>query len=329
MLGAPAVCWGEDTVLVRMPSGRGQQRLTGEIREFNGRELVLVRSTGREERLPTERVIEIQATWQPSHVQAEQAMTEARFADAIVLWRQAIAAEPRAWARRRGVARLVRCYSQERQDDAAGDLFAALVESDPDTQYFDVIPLSWGASTPQPGLEAKAAAWLTHSREVMQLIGASWLLSSPRRQEAITNLRRLAGSSDSRVALLATAQLWRVESATATAADLARWAALLDRIPPALRGGPYFVLGDALARQQQFDQAALHLMRVPIQYAQQRGLAAESLWMTARLLEKQQRAAEARTLYREIVTSYPEASCAAQAQARLDELDRPAPPPKA
>ncbi|MBM4000227.1 MAG: tetratricopeptide repeat protein [Planctomycetes bacterium] len=312
----------EDTVVVAGASGRGTRRMTGEIRDFTGRELILVRASGREERIPTERVVGVESVWVESQVLARKLQAEGRIDEAIAMWRKAADEEPRTWVRRGILAALVTCYRQSGRNELAGDLFAALLESDPDTHYFSVIPLAWSSEPPRGAIESKAAQWLDHPRDAMRLVGASHLLASPSSGAARDALVKLDAAADPRVARLAAAQLWRTEVATSTLGGLERWAEGIERIEADLRAGPYFVLGSALARHAQVDKAALALLRVPIHFPGERVLAAESLWAAARLLDKESRTDEASILYGELSADYPETAPAAPARTRLQELER-------
>ena len=59
----------------------------------------------------------------------------------------------------------------------------------------------------------------------------------------------------------------------------------LDGFPVAVRAGPYFVRGAALAHHQASEDAALDLLRVPFLYPEDRPLAAAALFEAARSLE--------------------------------------------
>lgn len=314
---------GEDTVvLANAGEGRGQREVTGEVVEYTGRELILRRGNGKEERYPGQRVLDVRGVWNEAHAAAEQRIVEGRHGDALAMLQQALATEQRGWVRRRILARLVECYRETEQFDLAGDFFGLLLQSDPQTPYFDVVPLNWGQVRPGISVESKAAVWLQAKETPLRLLAGSWLLSTSRRAEATGVLRDLAAQADPRVAFLATAQLWRGELATAGAADVQSWRAVVERMPMELRAGPCFVLGTALARQNQADAAALYLLRVPILYPRHYRLSAEALWSAASLLEKQQQSREATTLYREITTRFAAAACAESARERLQSLDK-------
>jgi len=317
LLGTGDRLLAADVVAVRSADGKRETRITGEIVDWLGPELILRRSSGREERIPSDRVLNVDATWNEAHVQAEGLRNVGDLAAALVLFNQAIRSEERAWVRRRLLARIVECNAETGQIEQAGETFAALIQSDPQTPDFAVIPLNWGTVRTTAGLESIAGRWLSAKSASVKLLGASWLLSSAQRNQAVAALNRLASDPDARVAFLAKGQLWRTEVVTVTDASISKWQDVIRRMPEPLRAGPYFVVADALARREQPQQAALHWMRIPILYPQQRQLAAEALWGAANQLERIEQTPEALALYREIVSRHKDAPCAAQAEQRL------------
>jgi tetratricopeptide (TPR) repeat protein len=307
-----------DTVILTGDSA--QARLTGEILEYTGAELRLRQAGGRESVVPAERVARIEAVWTPEHQQGDALLAEGKFAEAVAQYGLALRAEKRQWAQRLILSRAVRCYAGLGQFEQAGKTFLIILAYDPATQYFDAVPLSWSSHQPSAALEAQASAWLeAASQPAAVLLGASWLLSTGKRGAAVAALKRLSTEAEPRVAALAKAQLWRTELVTATAEDLAGWHVAIERMPAALRAGPYLTLGRALARLGDGEQAALVLMRVPILYADDRALAAEALVAAADELNKLGRRGEALGLYREAASAHAGTPAAAEAQARLSE----------
>jgi tetratricopeptide (TPR) repeat protein len=314
---AATLSFAADTVIVRSNDGRQETRITGEVVDWLGPRLILRRASGREEQIASERVVDVQSSWNEAQTRAEQLRREGNCAEALVFFNQAVRSENRAWVRRHILARLVECYAETGQIEQAGETFAALIESDPQTPLFHVIPLNWGTRRPPAGLESSARRWLAANSSALRLMGASWLLSSARRGEASTVLSQLSSDAEARVAFLATAQSWRTEVATASDGIIAKWQGLLERMPEPLRAGPYFIMADALARRGKQNDAALSWMRIPILYPHQRQLAAEALWNAANQLERLNQASEAITLYREIVNQHQDAPCAVQAEERI------------
>ncbi|HRX80223.1 MAG TPA: hypothetical protein P5307_14225, partial [Pirellulaceae bacterium] len=115
-------------------------------------------------------------------------------------------------------------------------------------------------------------------------------------------------------------QLWRTQVATSQPEDVSRWQERIERMPSAIRGGPYYVVGLALSRHELHEQAAISFMRTAILYSSQRDLVPNALLAAARELETIDQAAEAIGLYREILTKHPTDRVASQAGERLKGL---------
>ena len=317
MLLAPAAA--QDTVYIAGSTG-GRTKLTGRVLDYTGRELRLELAGGREQRFAAGQVLQIETQYGPRHMEADALLAQDRFDQALAAYRQAIDGEPRPWVQRQIIARVVRCYGATGQPDRAGEAFLWLIRSDPDTPYFDCIPLAW---MPRPvASEQTARQWLGREEPAAVLLGASHLLSSASRPVALRRLSELAAGSDRRIAQLALAQTWRAEAVTAAAEQIDAWGRVIDQMPESLAAGPYFVLGRARLHRQQWEPAALALLRVAILYPQQRDLAARSLLEAGRSLQMLDRSEQALRLYRELIRKYPDTPAVAEAQSRMEAIQK-------
>lgn len=293
-------------------SGRVYQR-KGLIKDYTGRQLILEPNLI----IPTERVVRIETTWSAKQQAADAALENRKFSEALVLYYNALEKEQRKWVRRKIIAQIVWCHRALGQTEKASSGFRALVQSDPTTQYFDCIPLAWKSSIQVPN--RTALAWLERKDlPAMVLVGASHLMSSTERRLAIAKLQQLTHSRDLRIAHLAQAQIWRSLIVTASDKQVDSWSETIERMPQAVRAGPYFVLGQVLSHKHKSEQALLALMRIPILYPRQRRLASESLLESGRLLEKSNQSEDALRLYRELVRDYPETAAAPSAREILN-----------
>lgn len=316
--GAPA--GGQDTVTIITEAGV-ETRLSGRVVEYLGGELRLMLPGGRQRSIPAAQVLAVETQYTASYAAAEEAFAEHRFEQALTLYRQALEEEPRRWVRRQTLARMVWCYQTLDRWGEAGEAFLLLVQSDPQTPQFDCIPLAWVASLPSPALEQAARNWLARPEPAAVLLGASHLLTTAARAQALAQLARLATGQDRRIALLAAAQQWRAQVPTATADQLAAWQRVVEQIPENLQAGPALVLGSAWLNQRNYEQAALWLLRAPILDPRHRTLAARGLVDAGRALEQLGKRHEAGRLYAEVVRDYPEQSRAvAEARARAEAL---------
>lgn len=315
----------EDAVYQRTAAkGAGPAKWSGVIVDYTGREVrIQLASTGKERSFPFDQVVRIETTYTPEQLGAEKLLAAGKFELALAQYTQALRAERRTWVRRQILADQVWCYRALGQWAFAAKTFQALVDSDPQTFYFDCIPLAWTPIDLTTTLEREATVWLDSQQSALDvLIGASLLVSSPARERALAKLGELTQHADRRIAWLAQGQLWRATAATASPEQLANWDASLDKIPASLGAGPTYVVGAEWARRKQSDKAALRLMQLPILYPRERQLAARALATTGQALERDGKPEEAVGLYREIVSNFADVKDAvAEAQGRLAALE--------
>lgn len=304
-----------DVIHLTSPANRqARTRLEGKVLEYTGREIVVQTEDGREFKRPGSYVVEIETDWPKGVAAGDELYAAGDFKGARAQYVAAIRPEKRAWARRMILAKIIACHKQLGEFEPAGKLFLGLVKEDPDTPDFALIPLAWLPAQPPPELERAAEQWLADAGSpVAALLGASHLLSTSRRAAAVERIELLAREKNRRIAALARAQAWRAALPTAHADQIARWKEGLEEFPDALRAGPYLVLGQALARKGDAEQAALTLLHVPTLYPQERQLAAEALLVAAELLEKQGQASAASRLREELTSDYAGTRAAAEA----------------
>ncbi len=309
-------------------SGGGKRVMVGRVLDYTGQALEFEHPGGRREQVPGDKVLRIETPRGRTHEEADAAFEQGDFDRALALYERAIdiSEEPRVWVRREILAQMVRCYRATQRIELAARSFLMLLQSDPQTPDFDCIPLAWVTEQPSPAVEQAAQSLLANAEPAAALIGASYLMSTSSRTQALGRLRRLAGEADPRIALLAAAQLWRAAAATADAAQVDAWQQTVERIPEPLRAGPYYVLGQARMRRGQWEQAALALMRAPLLYPGDRRLAAASLVGAGRALEQLGRRDKALRLYRELLQTYPEQTRAVdEARQQLQKAGQEAP----
>jgi tetratricopeptide (TPR) repeat protein len=313
----------EDTVHVSVGEGtRSRVRLTGEVLDYTGQTLLLRLPGGGERVFPAGRVHAIETTRSGEQQSADKLFRERQTQAALEQYRRALDKEERRWVRREIMAQIVSCNQELGDIPSAVQFFMLLVQSDPHTPHFDCIPLAWLPREPSPALEELALKWLARpDDDLTGLLGASHLLTSRHRQAASERLRSLSFNQDERVASLARAQFWRVSFATANDLQVQNLAADVEKMPTALRGGPYFVLAEALSAKHQPAHAALAYLRVPILYPRDRLLAGRALLEAGRQLERIGQTSEAASLYREVLQTHPQTTLATEAQDRLAALE--------
>jgi tetratricopeptide (TPR) repeat protein len=317
-----------DVVFVRNSKpGQPPVQRQGEIVDLAGNQLMFRGPSGQVETITLEQVTEWRTPWSITKEQADALYHEKKYAEAATTYLRAREEEQRVWARRQIMMRLIECHSATGNTAAAAEEFLILVASDPETTAWEIAPLAWRAVDDANSL-ARAAQWIRDTRNpAKQLFGASWLLAGPQRNEAITVLQTLAGGMNKRIATLAVIQLWRTRIITSPPEEPASWLAGLERLP--VETGPlgYYCVGEAFARHNQPEKAALAFLRIPILYPRTRPLAAEALLAAAAQLEKQDRREQAAGLYREVLTDHAALPAATMASQRLEQLATPAPKP--
>lgn len=323
-----SITFAQDTVTVASADGASSVNRQGEIVEYTGVALTLKTVAGREERIAATRVIEIQTAWRADHLRGRELHKEGKLAEAINTWQQAKEQERRPWARRQIMAELTAAYGENGRFAQAGEEFLRIAAEDPTTQHFAVMPLAWRSLPPDAALESRAAAWLAAEEKVpaASVLGASWLLSTSRRGEAIGALERIAAKrgaeDDQRLAMLADIQLWRTKLVTAKGDEVARWQSAVEKMPAEIQACGWYVVGDAQARLKNPEEAALAYLQVPLVHGRQRIMAADALVAAGKQLETLERKEQAANLYREVVADYETCPAAGEARARLAALAR-------
>lgn len=318
--------WGEDVAILSSSGNRrARSRVSGEVVEYTGRQIVVRTTDGREIKRPGRQVVEIETEWPIGKEEGDRLFEAQQFQAAREKYGAAARKETRPWARRAIMARIIACYRELDQFESAGKLFLAIVNEDAESPYFNEIPLAWFNAQLSPSLEQAAGKWLAESNPVAQLLGASHLLATNEREKAFERLTQLAKEKDHRIADLAEAQTWRTMVSTADEGKMATWEQRVERFPDDLRAGPYWILGRTLSRHNEPDRAAIAFLHVPILYPQAQALAADALSAAARILdadaEKEGDSTAALRLRRELAANYPASNATKDAQSSLGRAE--------
>jgi tetratricopeptide (TPR) repeat protein len=273
----------------------------------------------REILIPADQVERVQVKLTAQQEQGEKLFEEKDYGAAAQKFAEALKAEPHRWLRVRIASSLVACHV------AAGDSVAAIQaffeNMPPDGQFGpSAVPLRWVPETPPAPVVRHAASMVQSSQPLEQLIAASFLFGTNQSDAARGVLNNLATNRDERVGLLARLQLWRWEVATADAQAIASWQRQLARIAPESRGGPYLVIGLALDRIGQPEDAALAYLWPALVVRNDPRLSARAAVLAAAALERANQRDEAVQLYGEVAARYASFPEANTAQKRIDAL---------
>ncbi len=272
-------------------------------------------------------VVTLETAQTKPHREGLMALSKGKTKEAITLLEEGMKQESRGWVRRDILAMLVKCALRQENYSQAGSRFLLITDSDKTTHHFRGIPLLWTSSPPSAEHKAAALGWATRADPAAKLLAASALLFDPKYQgSSESDLKRLTVNLDERVRSLATAQLWRVNIRQRKLDQpmLTGWQAAIDAMPKEIRGGPYFVLGEARKQRREYDWAAAALLWVPLVYDYDYQLSAQACLSGAESLNAIGQREEAAALYREVIVRYGQSSYAQDAAQMLKTLNSPA-----
>jgi tetratricopeptide (TPR) repeat protein len=310
----------QDQIVLKRGRFAGRTTIVGTIDEYTGREIRIRGSQDDTIRAyPAAEVVAVVTPQTEPHDRGLALLHENRVEEAIGAFEAALGKESRAWVRREILSLLVRCALRRGDYPTAGTRFLALLESDPSTGHFRMIPLAWSSEPISAAARNEAKAWLTGKVEAGRLIGASLLLDDPESAAARLALRGLATSADRRIQSLAQIQGWRLEAAKGSVGELEilHWQERVDALPPDLRAGPGYVLGRAYAARHDHEMAAATLLWLPLVDDHDFRLTARACLEAGIALERIGQGTEAEGLYREVTRRFAETPYADEARARL------------
>lgn len=313
----------EDIVFVRGKPPQEHVQKRGEITQWIGGQLYLRGALMREEIVADDRILKVQSEWSAAQQAAERLLAKHQLDDAIKAFYEAKQDETREWAVRRISADLTVALLESGRPNLAGTEFLSIVAVDPATHLLDAAPIAWRGGNTDDSLLAQAAKWSSSENATARLLGASWLLNTPQRRQAVAALEGLRTDSDRRLAAAAEIQLWRTRIVSTRPEEVARWKLAASKIPAELRGCAWFQIGEVLARLNQPEEAALAYLQTALTYNRQRAMAADAIVAAASQLEKLGRKRQAATLYREAQADYRYTPASDAAQARLELLAKP------
>ena len=140
---------GTDRVLVQPAGKAGRITLSGYIQDYTGRGLVLQTRGGTGvSRYTREEVLEVTTNYNEKHLAARKLFAEGKIAEADAAFQEALEDENRTWVRREILASQVKCALWRGDLSRAALRFLPIIESDPETIYFGLIPLVWQEQPP-------------------------------------------------------------------------------------------------------------------------------------------------------------------------------------
>ncbi|WP_158261214.1 MULTISPECIES: tetratricopeptide repeat protein [Pirellulaceae] len=315
-------CAADDIVTLRPANPTAEPtKVRGNVIDYTGQVLTLQTASGQTS-IPAEKVASIETDYASDVMQAKQFLIEGKSSEAARLLAAAVAGERRPWVKREILALEAIALQNAGRPIEAGNTFLKIVADDPQTIHFAALPLAWFSLPPHFERDRAARQWMEMPSPYPQLMGASWLLSTSDRSQAIGVLNNLRSSKIPQIALLAEAQLWQTKIVTATQADVQLWQRQLAAgiLRDEALAGPLLVVGKAWRQLNNDNQAALTLMRPPILYPNQRPVAAESLLQAGRSLERAGQTDEAVRVLREAIEKYGDQPARQEAEINLKRI---------
>ncbi len=308
LLAAPLAA--QDQVVLQTEGTSSRLTMPCQIVDYTGERITVQFKSGAAQKIyPAEQVVEVRTAWLESHELGRKLLTEHRFDEATRALQAAFVAEKRAWVRREILVLLIRCELRSGDRASAGTRFLKLLESDPTTRQFGLIPLIWASESVSGAAKLQAREWLKKESDTARLLGASLLLDDGASGDtAAQELQALQRSADERVRLLAQAQSWRLKLRALEIGDLElnRWDARIHEMPAKLRGGPSYLLGRGWAMRREHDRAATSLLWTALMDDGDARLAARAGVEAAESLKRLGQPDDARRLLQEIATRFPD-----------------------
>lgn len=300
---------------IRLKNG---QTLRGELLRYDERGIALRIESGRVLQYPLNKVENVGAKLSDPHQQAEQAIDDGRFADAVRHFRNALQQEKRPWALSRIQSGMVKSLAADAQWAEAGEAFLQMVVERNDAEVMALAPLIWiDSHKPNTQTIQLAKQWLHDERPMARLLAASWLLGTIDGKAARDVMDQLTTFPEQRISWLARAQLWRGGIA-ANEDEIDRFRLLIEKMPEPIRAGPQFVLAQAYEKSGKAVDAALAYLWIAYVYAPQSPLAAEATLRAAQSAEKAGLHPDAHKLFREVMEKHPGTEWASAAETHLD-----------
>ena len=324
MLLLPGLTGAQDRVVILLSDNTRTHIREGTIVDWKGGEMQMEYG-GQINTIKNDRIVSVETEWSGDYLMARDFINRQQYAAAVTPLQNAIDAEERTWVRRMFLAQQTRLCHLLGERRASAEMFMLLIQDDPDTRDFAVIPLMWDNRPLEAPLVEFAKKLQASSILPLQLLGASWLLTSTERTSAMQKLETLSRDLDSRIAHLASAQLWRTKVQEVDAVQLGRWERQIERMPRDLRSGPLLVLGQAQQRLGKTQEAILSWMQAPILHSEQYSAAAGGLQLSATALQNGGQTLEAERLWNELADRFPETPWAIEARAALARI-RPVEP---
>lgn len=270
-------------------------RLSGSIEELDAQRIVFLENEKRRE-IPSDRVYRVEPVWRTRNAaDAHKLFTARRYREAKEAIAKAVTNDLPRWQQRLMVAEFVDVFAALGEYRLAGGVYVkSLAANQPPAMLLAQLPMNWTSLEPDRMHYEAAVEWLESDDEFAQLLGASWMLLGPDRENARAQLSKLQSSKNQAIASLAVAQGWRLVPPLETPTKLAEWFAFRDRLLEPLQVGPTEFIAERCARTGMVDIAVGQWSRIATMHADQPHRAFNALTAAARTLNQTNRGEEAK-----------------------------------
>ena len=206
-----AVLPAEDRIVVRTAGG-SRIGTPCVIHDYTGREVVYQTKAGSAmRRMPRREILEVTTHYNEPHTEAKKLLAEGKAKEAFEKLDTVLDRENRVWVRREILATQVNCALWNGDRVTAGERFLAIFDSDPNTIYFPLMPLSWSDGPPSDQLVQASRQWMAlTTNAAAKLLAVSHLLTDKQHAASVLKgLKDLARNENAEIQRYGQIQLWR------------------------------------------------------------------------------------------------------------------------
>lgn len=239
---------------------RAIERLSGDVRAFDGKVLrILVTGDEAETTVSAHRVLWIERDDSTdAETEAIRLYVEGDFGKSLSRLPSVLQQRPPVW-RQQWISMLAACAAwKSGRSKIALELVGQLDRRPLPPLAIAWLPVAWQNRAQPADAVTEAKERLSDPSAAVQLVAASWLISSPHRSQAVDALKQLRSHPRAELARLADVLLWRTATPPQVIESSENWQRKIDALPMVLQTGPTRTMVDKLRASGQSD-AAEHL----------------------------------------------------------------------
>lgn len=229
-------------------NARGVQKVTAKIIEFDGTKISYVVTGDEAETVASSaRVLWIErGDVDDLEAEAIQFFADGQYSESLTKLPIILKQRPPVWRQQWLTMMAANAAWKSRRSKIALELVSQLDRRPLPLMTISWLPIAWKNGTQPSDAIAQAKQRLEDPSLAVQLVAASWLLSSANRSEAIDTLKTLQRGPKPNIAALAEALLWRSATPPQVTQQYKSWQKKIDGMPMVLQTGPTITLIDKL-----------------------------------------------------------------------------------